>query len=74
MAAVRGQEFHQLPHLFQVGTVAQESSFPRLSDQPAVMEFFQVKGQRVGRNRQRIGDLTGIKAVITGAHQQAKYP
>ena len=41
MAAVRGQEFHQLPHLFQVGTVAQESSFPFLCDQAAVMQFFQ---------------------------------
>ena len=43
MAAVRGQEFQQLPHLLQVGTVAQESSFPLLCDQAAVMQLFQVK-------------------------------
>jgi len=73
MTAVRSQELHQLPHRFEVGTVAQKPAFARLSDQAAVMQFFQVERQCIARNGQCIGDLSGIKAFISGAHEQTKY-
>lgn len=74
MAAVRGHELHQLLHCFHVGAVAQKTTFAFLRDQAAGLQFFQVKGQQVRGNVQRLRNLARTQAVRTCAYQKTEYP
>ena len=63
LAAVRGQKVHQTLHGTEVSAVAQKPAFTLHADQGRVVQFFEVKRERVGWHIQRHRKLAGLNAL-----------